>query len=184
MQTHTCKYKRDAKQSTSSMQNILCTNTMQTIKNGSTNSMQSMCRTRCRIMFTHKHVAKNTSMYKLDANSRTKSMQIYDTVSSGRNEYKSYILLRERSIHDFSRPVLSMTSNSSQSSSVGSTRSNATLMSSQSSKKAYRQAVLKLLSRFVFTLVSPVGPLSSKTSTQSPSTTTATGPPTYIQAHI
>ena len=82
------------------------------------------------------------------------------------------------------RPVWSTTSKTLQVMSVGSTSSKATFKASQSSKKTYRLWMLKLCCRFVCTLVNPVDPFSSKTSSHSPSTTTATGPPTYIDAHI
>ena len=80
------------------------------------------------------------------------------------------------------RPVWSTTSKTLQVVSVGSTSSKATFKASQSSKKTYRLWMLKLCCRFVCTLVSPVDPFSSKTSIHSPST--ATGPPTHIDAHI
>ena len=78
------------------------------------------------------------------------------------------------------RPVWSTTSKTLQVMSVGSTSSKATFKASQSSKKTYRLWMLKVCCRFVCTLVSPVDPFSSKTSSHSPSTTYHCNRATYI----
>jgi hypothetical protein len=80
------------------------------------------------------------------------------------------------------RPHLLMTSNISQSSSSGLVDMSATLYASQSSKKQYMALRLKLCAWSFRTLVKPVGPLASCTSSHSPSTTTAAGPPESVGA--